>query len=319
MSLLRKFNTFKNLLFDPDMRFLYLADHGFYNHVSDEKYLKRKYKSLVHKELNLDYPKTFSEKIQWLKLHDRREIYTKWVDKYEAKEIVSKLLGPDYIVPTLGVWNDFNSIDFDKLPKQFVLKCTHDSGGLVICKDKKHFDIDNARKIINKSMRKNFYYVGREWAYKNVKPRIIAEQFIEDSLAKEKGLNDNDIDGLVDYKFYCFNGEPRFLYVSFANMKDGIKNDLLSFFDMSWNPSPFYRNDHMPLPFIPEKPRNFEEMKRVVRSIAKDIPFVRVDLYNINNKVLFSEFTLSPGSGFGPFSPDEWESRIGDWIDISKV
>ena len=168
-------------------------------------------------------------------------------------------------------------------------------------------------------MRENFYYVGREWAYKNVKPRIIAEPYMEDSLAKDMGLNDNNTDGLVDYKFYCFDGEPKFLYVSFANMKDGVKRDLLSFFDMNWKPTPFYRNDHLPFPFNPKKPSNFDEMQSVARTIAKGIPFVRVDLYNINNRVLFSEFTLSPGSGFGPFSPAEWENIMGEWIDISKI
>lgn len=188
--------------------------------MNDEKCLGFWYKYRFGTRLNLKNPKTFNEKIQWLKLYDRNPLYTTMVDKYEAKKYVASIIGEEYIIPTLGVWDKFDDIDFDKLPNQFVLKCTHDSGGLAVCKDKKVFDINAARKRINRSLKRNFYWIGREWPYKDVRPRIIAEQYMENSDGRTE---------LSDYKFYCFNGKPEYCHV----ISDRTQNETMDFFDMN--------------------------------------------------------------------------------------
>lgn len=277
----------------------------------DSIYLRLMYRKAFGKRLNLSNPQTFNEKLQWLKLHDRKPIYTTMVDKYLAKQYVADVIGPQYVIPTLGVWERAEDIDFDKLPDQFVLKCTHDSGSVIICKDKKSLNIDETIKKLNAALRTNFYWSGREWPYKNVKPRIIAEEYLEDKTTP--------VNGLIDYKFYCFNGKPQFLYCGFANIIDGQKHDLLSFYDLDWQPAPFYRTDYDPLPFLVGKPENLNEMIRISEMLSKDIPFLRVDLYNINGQAFFSELTFAPGSGYGAFSPPEWENRIGEMITLSKA
>ncbi len=208
------FKFFKN----PDYRFLVLSRRGCYNFLSDQDYICRKFHAMMGYYPNLDDPQTFNEKLQWLKLHDRKPEYIRMVDKYEAKQYVADIIGKDYIIPTLGVWNSFDEIDFDKLPDQFVLKCTHDSGGLVICKDKRNLDIHAARKKINKCLKRNYFYVGREWPYKDVKPRIIGEPYLEDATEKE----------LRDYKFYCFNGNVVCVMVA---LDRNIKDTKFYFFD----------------------------------------------------------------------------------------
>ncbi len=261
---------------------------------------------------NLRNPRTFNEKLQWLKLHDRKPIYTKMVDKYEAKKIVSQRIGEKYIIPTLGVWKRFEDIEFDKLPNQFVLKTTHDSGCVIVVKDKNHFDSIGAKKKMNRRLKRNFYYEGREWPYKNVKPQIIAEKYMED-----RGGIDHDCQReLIDYKFYCFNGEPKFLYVSIANFQGLNKHDLLSYLNLDWTPTPFSRPDHPQMPFMVEKPAKLQEMIEVSRKLSQGIPFVRIDLYYINEEIYFSEFTFTPGGGIGFFQPPEWEERIGQWLDL---
>lgn len=310
---MNKWKKLSKLFTDPSYRFQFLASNGLYNWLPDEEYLCRKYYAKLHKELNLHNPQSFSEKIQWLKIHDRNPIYSTMVDKYEVKEYVASIIGKQYVIPTFGMWEHFNDIDFESLPNSFVLKCTHDSGGNVIVTDKNQMDRKDARKRINSSLKKNYFLQGREWPYKTVKPRIIAEQLLVDENIKNNAII-NNAGGLLDYKFYCFNGEPRFLYVGFANIQNGEKHDLLSFFDFEWQPTPFYRKDHDPIPFALEKPGNLNEMIEIATKLSKDIPFVRVDLYNIEGKILFSEMTFAPGSGFGPFYPEEWERKLGDWI-----
>ena len=259
---------------------------------------------------NLIHPKTFNEKLQWLKIHDRNPLYTKLVDKYESKAIVSDIIGSEYIIPTLGVWDKFEDIDFENLPDDFVLKTTHDSGGVVIVRGKQNYDFTIARKNLNSRLKRNFYYIGREWPYKNIKPRIIAEKFMEE----EHYTPGNTQRELIDYKFYCFHGEPKFLYVSVANFKDGEKNDQLTYLNLDWTPAPFSRPDHHQMTFTVEKPEKLDEMITIAQKLSKDIPFVRVDLYYINKKVYFSELTFTPGRGTGIFTPPEWEYKIGQWI-----
>ena len=194
---------FLKLIRSPRRILLGLTSRGFLNFLPDETILKIKFKDRIGKELNLKKPKTFNEKLQWLKLYDRNPAYTKLVDKYEVRKHIAKTIGQEYLIPLLGVWDTFEDINFSKLPNQFVLKCTHDSGGLIICTDKNRLDIDAARKKINKCLKRNYYYPGREWPYKNVKPRIICEKYMVDESGTE----------LKDYKFMCFNGEVKCIFV----------------------------------------------------------------------------------------------------------
>lgn len=277
--------------------------------IPDSVYLKMRYWLQRGKKLDLCTPKSFNEKIQWLKLHDRKEKYTLMVDKYEAKEYVAGVLGENVIIPTLGVWNSFDDIDFDSLPDQFVLKCTHDSGGLVIVRDKHKLNKDQAAKKINNSMNKNYYWHAREWPYKNVKPRIIAEQYMQDKNSSS----------LVDYKFFCFNGIPQFVYCSV-----GLENHAtasISFFDLDGQEMPFHRSDFKQFSDFPGFPDNFNEMKEKAQRLATEIgsPFVRVDLYSINGGIYFSEITFSPCGGQIPFEPAEWDEKLGELIDLSGV
>lgn len=273
--------------------------------IPDKIYLKIRYYLRTGKKLNLKHPQTFNEKLQWLKLYDRRDIYTTMVDKYDAKKYVADIIGEEYIIPTLGIYKSFEEIDFEKLPNQFVIKCTHDSGGVIICRDKKQFDYDKAKKKINKIMKMNYYYFSREWPYKNVKPRIIIEEYMSDS--KQKVLK--------DYKFYCFNGIPKYLYVS-----EGLENHetaKISFFDMDFNFAPFKRNDFAGFEKKPTRPKNFDKMVELAKILSKDIKFIRVDFYEINNKIYFGELTFSPCSGYMPFEPEEYNYILGEMIDLT--
>ena len=295
----------------PSIIIDYMFCFGFFNFLPDDKAAKLLWKVHFKEELNLSDPKTFNEKLQWLKVYDHKDEYTRYVDKYLVRDYVKEKIGEEYLIPLLGVWENANDINFEELPEQFVIKCNHNSGGgMCICKDKKNIDINKVVKNLNKCIKNNYYYKYREWAYKNVTPLIIAEELMEDHNIN----NDIQTDGLIDYKFYCFNGEPKFLYVGFANISDGIKKDVLSFLDLNWEPTPFYRRDHKPIPFAVQKPDDFDDMIEIARKLSDNIPFVRVDLYYIDNRIFFSEMTMCPGSGFGKFYPEEWERKLGDWL-----
>jgi len=299
--------TIKKLMryvFNARYRILIDMGRGKYNHLEDESYLKLKYKVTMRKELNLDAPQSFNEKLQWLKLYDRKPEYTTMVDKIEAKKYVADLIGEEYIIPTLGVWDKFDDIDFGTLPNRFVLKCTHDSGGLVICRDKSQFNKESAKKKINKSLKTNFYYIGREWPYKNVKPRIIAEQYMEDTSITE----------LQDYKFFCFNGIAKVLFIVTDRQKQGEETKF-DFFDMEYNHLPF-TNGHPNADVFPPKPEKFDEMRMLAEKLSKDIPHLRVDFYEVNGKVYFGELTFFHWSGMVPFNPEEWDKIFGDWIEL---
>lgn len=280
---------------------------GLLNWMPDKQYLKLMYAVATGNKLNLSNPKTFNEKIQWLKLYDRQPEYTTMVDKYEAKRYVEGVLGANHIIPTLGVWNRFDDIDFDALPRQFVLKCTHDSGGLVICRNKDALDKDAARKKIEKSLNRNYFRHGREWPYKHVKPRILAEAYMEDGHGT----------GLRDYKFFCFHGEPKLIYVS-----EGLEHHptaSISFLTMDWEFAPFGRSDYKGFAELPQKPELYEQMIQTAKTLAGDMPFVRVDLYEIKGNIYFSELTFSPCGGMLPFEPRSWDETIGEWIDLPSV
>ena len=290
----------------PSKIILYLMDKNFMFFLDDKKYLKIKYYLKMKKKLNLENPQTFNEKLQWLKLYDRNPEYTKMVDKNEAKKYVSKIIGEEYIIPTLGLYNNFDEINFEKLPNQFVIKCTHDSGGNIICKDKEKLNMKVAKKKIEKCLKQNYYNLGREWPYKNVKPRIIIEKY----MATEKQPE------LIDYKFFCFNGEPKFIYVS-----EGLSNHKtakISFVDMDYKKTEFYRKDYRAFDKLPSKPKNFEKMKELAKKLSKNIPFVRVDFYEIENKVFFSELTFYPCAGYVPFEPEKYDEILGDMLELPK-
>lgn len=279
---------------------IYMNIKGFLNYLPDYFYLKLIYIGRKGKRLRLKEPITFNEKLQWLKLYDRNDKYTTMVDKYEVRDYIVEIIGEEYLVPILGVWDKFEEINFDELPNQFVLKCTHDSGGLIICKDKNSLDINWAREKINNCMNRNYYYNSREWPYKNVKPRIIAEVFIEDDIK--------------DYKFYCFNGKPYYLYISQG--LDDHNTARISFYDMELSKAPFGRSDYLPFEDKIIKPKNFDLMIELSIKLSKDLPFIRVDLYNVDNKIYFSELTFTPCSGFMPFDPPEYDDILGELIDL---
>ena len=263
------------------------------------------YRHRMKKKLNLKKPQTFNEKLQWLKLYNRNPEYTKMVDKYEAKKYVADIIGEEYIIPTLGVWNNVEDIEFESLPNQFVLKCTHDSGGVIICKDKKNFNIENAKKKLKDSLKQNFYYKGREWPYKNVKPRIIAEKF----------MYDENTEDLNDYKFMCFNGQVKCSFTcTERRSSSGLK---VTFFDKEWHKMPFERHYPSSNKEI-KKPINYDLMLRISEKLSQDMDFVRVDLYEINGKVYFGELTFFPGCGMEEFIPDKWDNILGSWLALPK-
>ncbi len=275
------------------------------NWIPDKIYLKILYYNTIGKKINLKKPQTFNEKLQWLKLYNRNDLYTVMVDKYEVKQYVKNVIGDEYIIPTIGVYSTFDEIDFDKLPNQFVIKCTHDSGGVIICKDKEKLNIIEARKKINKCLKTNFFYCGREWPYKNVKPRIIVEELI----------NDHRNDDLNDYKFMCFNGKVRCSFVCTERRSlEGLK---VTFFDIDWNKMPFERHYPSSSKKI-DKPKNYAKMIELAEKLSRDIPFARIDFYEANEKIYFGEITFFPGSGLEEFSPEIWDYTLGSWISLPE-
>lgn len=272
--------------------------------ISDEWMLKFMYKRAFNKKLDLKKPKTFSEKLQWLKLYDRKDIYTIMVDKHAVKGYVSSIIGDEYVIPTYGVYDKFDDIDFEQLPNKFVIKCTHDSGGLVICDDKNKLNLQNAKRKISKCLKRNYFYCGREWPYKNVKSKILIEQYMEDK-------NSSD---MIDYKFFCFNGEAKYCLVC-SDRKTNLKE---TFFDLTWNIAPFKRPNHEIDNSI-RKPKNLNLMIKLANKLSKDIPFLRVDFYEIDGKIFFGELTFFPAGGFNGFDPEEWDLKLGELIDLSKV
>lgn len=267
----------------------------------DERYLKLVYRLRIGRPLNLENPKTFNEKLQWLKLHDRNPLYAKLVDKAEVKPWVAERIGWEHIVPTLGVWDTFDEIDFDKLPERFVLKCTHDSGGLVICRDRSTFDVPAARRVIERSLSRNYFWTGREWPYKNVRPRIIAEEYLDPA----EGLSD-----LTDYKVMCFDGRARCEFTCTGRADGDLRVD---FFDTDWNHMPFTR--HYPNADVPpEIPTRLKDMIFMAERLSEGMPFVRVDFYEVAGRCYFGELTFYPGCGMEEFVPECWDNELGSWI-----
>lgn len=268
---------------------------------NDELYIKLRFFSGMRKFPDLKHPRTYNEKLQWLKLNDKHNEYTQLVDKYAVKEYLETRDWGGRIIPTLGVWDRFDDIDFAKLPDQFVLKTTHDSGGIVIVKDKDKMDMGKAREKLEKSLKRKYFLMSREYPYKDVKPRIIAEKFMVDESGTE----------LKDYKFFCFNGEVKFLFVA----TDRPFDTRFDFFDADFNHLPFKQGHPWAKKEI-KKPANFEEMKQAAAALSKGMPHVRVDLYNINGEIYFGELTFFHFSGVVPFEPAEWDEKIGEYLKL---
>lgn len=272
--------------------------------IPDRAYIQIYYFLHFKRFANLRNPKTYNEKLNWLKLHDRNQLYSGMVDKYEVKEYVAEIIGNEYIIPTLGVWEHFDDIDFDTLPEKFVLKCTHDSEGLLIVKDKSKLVKAAAKEKIEAALKLNFYYIGREWPYKDVKPRIIAEEYMEDHVDGE----------LRDYKFFCFDGEPKAMFIASDRGKDATKFD---YYDLDFNHLDL--KQHYPNAGDVRKPETFDKMIELSKVLSKGMPHVRVDFYEVDGKLYFGELTFYHFSGFMPFQPAKWDDIFGEWLKLSKI
>ncbi|MGN1190494.1 MAG: ATP-grasp fold amidoligase family protein [Candidatus Ornithospirochaeta sp.] len=269
--------------------------------LSDEDYVKVIYRLRMGKKLDLSEPKTFSEKLQYLKVYDHNPKYSKMAGKLSMREYVANTIGEGHTVPILGVWDSFDSIDFDTLPEEFVLKTTHDSGSYAICRDKNKFDYKNAKKVIERSLKKNYYRVTREWQYKDIDRKVIAEILLKDNGGT-----------LTDYKFFCFNGEPHFMYIE----RESDEHPLQAIFDMDFNRLPFTMEDEKWEGEI-EKPACFSQMIDYAAKLSASIPFLRVDMYEVNGVVYIGELTFYHYGGYVSFNPPEWDSIIGSHLDTS--
>lgn len=301
-NLLTKANK---LIKNPKLITLVISKLGLYNGMDDKTYIEKIFKAMMGHPLNLKNPKTFNEKLQWLKLYDRNPEYTNMVDKYKVRDYISEKIGEEYLIPLLGVWNNPDDIDFDLLPNQFVLKCNHNSGRVYICKDKEIFDISKVKKELKKDLKIDYYLPGREWPYKNVPRKIICEKY----------LQQETLEDLIDYKFYCFNGRVKLVGIySGRNSQHGTVVDYFdedyNWVDINWG----YKHTEP----RPKKPEKFSEMIRLSEILSKNIPHLRVDLYYTNNKIYFGELTFFDGSGFDKIEPIEWDYKLGSWIDLPE-
>lgn len=278
-----------------------------YKHMRDDYALRFMYWYATGEHLNLKNPLSFNEKMQWLKLYDRRPIYTTMADKYAAKQYAASIIDEKYIVPTYGVWNDARDIDWETLPKEVVLKCNHGYGGItgiVICKDLSRLNKAEATRCLNKALKRNYFYTGREWPYKNIKPLVLAEKFLGENLQ--------------DYRVYCFNGEPKLIY-SYTNVaqEDGSKPHVSAcdIFDCDWNPMPFHQKT-LPCGNV-ARPPHLQEMLEISTKLSKNIPFVRVDFYE-GEQLYLGELTFYPGGGMSSYYPSEWNNILGSWIVLPE-
>jgi len=298
-------NLMKKIFKNPQRIILYFMSLGCFNFLSDITFLKLKYRLIFKKNLNLNNPKTFNEKLQWLKLYDRKKEYISMVDKYEVKKYVTEKIGQEYVIETFGIYNNWNEINFEKIPNKFVIKCTHDSGGVIICKDKSCFNYGEAKEKINKFLKRNYYWNGREWPYKNIKPRIIIEKYMEDNKTEE----------LRDYKFFCYHGKVKFFKIDYDRQVCHKAN----YYDVNGNIMPFYEKSY-PAEFSRkiELPINLKKMIELAEKLSSNHTFLRVDFYEMNSKIYFGELTFYPASGFGKFEPEEWDERIGKLINLNN-
>lgn len=290
---------------DEVIRYIWrkISKVGMLNFLSDKTFVKLEYRIKMGDKLNLDSPQTYNEKLQWLKLYDHNPLYVELVDKYEVRKQVENIIGKDYLIPIYGVYKNYNEINFEDLPNQFVLKPTHTSGDVFICKDKKLLNYNKLENEVNSWMKKNYFDYHREWPYKNIEPRIICEKY----------MSEKDNDRIKDYKFFCFNGRSELMFVA----SDRGVNTKFDFYDMKFNHldlSQHYPKSETPM----TKPGKFEEMIMLSEKLAKDLPHVRIDLYSINEKIYFGEFTFYHFSGFESFEPDSFDLKLGSLLNMPE-
>lgn len=295
-----------NIIKNPYKLFLYLADKGYFKRLSDKKYLRLKYYAKMNNKLVFNDLKSFNEKLQWLKLYDRKPEYTMMVDKYKVREYIAEKIGEQYLIPLLGVWDAPDEIDFASLPDQFAIKCNHNSGlGMCICTNKSKLDIKIVKKSLSQGLKQDYYLTGREWPYKDVPRKIIAEQFLK-----------SDAGGLTDYKIHCFNGVPKFILVCRDRFTEsGLKED---FYTPEWERMSVKRPGIPNASLQSSRPEELGEMLTLAEKLSEDIPFLRVDFYLVEGKIYFSELTFFPASGFTGFDPPEWDRIFGDWLVLPE-
>ena len=301
MGMIKKF---KRLFRHPGKAVSSLAARGVFNWMSDEPYLKMVYRARMKKQLNLNDPRTYSEKLQWLKLHYRHSKQVILADKVAVRDFVADAIGDDYLIPKIGVYECVKNIPWDMLPQRFVLKCSHASTANIVCSDKRKLDIPLAKRQLKHWMQKSWFWYGREWPYKHIKPRILAEHFIDDGHKT----------GLVDYKFFCFYGEPKALFVA-RDRQSQEEETKFDFYDLDWNWLPII-NGHPNSMEAMERPVALEEMIELSKVLSHGFPHVRVDWYYANGKIYFGEMTFYHFSGFTPFVPESWDKTFGDWLKL---
>lgn len=306
MEIKKYLNVLRKYVVNPDYRFLINVGLGWYNTMPDKEFLERKFKSLMGRPLNLENPQTFNEKLQWLKLYNRKPEYTMMVDKYKVRQYIADTIGEQYLIPLLGVWDDPDEIDFDSLPDRFVLKCNHNSGtGMCICKDKSKLNIKEVKKGLRKGLAEDYYLLGREWPYKDVPRKIIAEKYMEDSETSE----------LRDYKFFCFGGVAKCYKVDFDRFVDHRANYFTADGELM-------RMGEKDFPPDFEKaisvPYNLDKMEELATKLSKKTPFLRTDFYDVDGKVYFGELTFYPSSGFGGFLCEGNDELLGSWLKLPE-
>lgn len=297
------FNTIRYWAENPGNFIMSLGSKGKLNWMPDKMYLKLVTSAVLGYKPEIDKPRSFNEKMQWLKLYDRKPEYTRMVDKYAVREYIAEKVGEEYLIPLVGgPWESFEEIDFGALPEQFVLKTTHDSGGVVICRDKANFDAEAAKKKLTWHLKREYFWGKREWPYKDVKPRIIAEKYMQD----EGSVN------LPVYKILCFNGEPKIIQTI---QNDKTPEESIDYFDTDWNLLDLRQN--FPNSEVPmERPETLAEMLSLAEKLSQGHSFLRTDLYNINGKTFFSEITFYSDAGFAKFDPEAWDEILGGWIKL---
>lgn len=296
--------TLSDFCKNPLLIYPVLGRRGFFHSMDDEKYLSLSYKANLGHDLNLDDPKGFNEKLQWLKLHDRNPLYTTLVDKYRVKHWVADKIGEEYVTETYDHWDCAEDIDISGLPDRFVLKPNHDSGSIAICRDRSTFDLEAAKKMLAKSLRRNFYWGGREWPYKNVKPLIFAEEYLDPG----DGAAD-----LSDYKLFRFSDGHIVTLAMTGRFSEA--GPTKTFFDEQWRPLDLSEGNHPRFPEMPAPP-HFEKMKNFADMLSMGFPFCRVDFYESGRRLLFGEMTFYPNSGYEHFEPADWDSTFGSWIEL---
>jgi len=308
MALKDKVKFLIKMATDPGTRIYYNSMHGKYRDMDDAEYLKMMFKARLGRELNLENPTRLSDKLQWLKIYNRKPEYTSMVDKYEVKKFVADRIGEEYVIPALAVWDKAEDVDITDLPEQFVLKCTHDSGGFVICKDKSTFDLEAAKAKLGARFDRNYFWGDREWPYKNVKPRIIAEPFIE-SLGKEDS---------VEYKITCFDGKVGFVTVCKGPAHQELWKRTNDHYDRDFKTMPwyaFYKNSE---DILTEKPEFWDTLIELSETLSEGVPYLRCDYYVHEGKIYFGELTFFTWGGFLVFTPDEWDEKLGDMLKLPE-